>query len=542
MNFTWHATGATPTGVHRRYDDIWFINPQVGWAVNATGQIVHTEDAGATWTPQHQANVKTWLRCMGFTSPTDGWVGTIKTEQRLFKTQDGRNWTDITSTIPPLPSAICGMSSPSKGVVWASGTQFPLVEAGIMHTADGGQNWKSISMAAHANLLIDNYFVDDLTGWVVGGVGGTSYEELKPVIMFTSDGGKTWVNRLQNSGIDFPTGEWGWKIQFLTPQLGFVSLENMNAGAILKTTDGGQTWKRIVINDPQRNIDLEGVGFINEQVGWAGGWGHGFEEGVEDGTTSGTTDGGATWFDANDVLRFVNRFRFFKEPGPIVGYASGRTVYQCRAEQVGVTASVAPAVRVSEAPIPQVYEAMEIKAQVPDNASQVEIAIFNPRQKLVKVLEEKAPRAGTRTFSWDFKTDDGADAGTGYFIYRVAIDGEVTSDMVARAARAAPDVLGAQVVQLIQRLAVRAERAHDELALPDANGHPVALVDLFDTPTELMAALIRGGWVIPGKASRSMFLEAIIKTGPMRSVLAQADIDLLTDWVNTGAVVPAATG
>ena len=40
---------------------------------------------------------------------------------------------------------------------------------------------------------------------------------LKPVIMHTTDGGETWEDKLHDSGIDFPRGEWGWKIQFLTP-------------------------------------------------------------------------------------------------------------------------------------------------------------------------------------------------------------------------------------------------------------------------------------------------------------------------------------
>src|SRR3954453_5592817 len=376
VNFTWHPTGATPTGVHERFDDIWFITPQVGWAVNAKGHIVHTEEAGATWAIQHKANVGTWLRCMGFTSPTDGWVGTIETTQRMFKTLDGKKWTDINSTLPELPIAGCGLSSPSRGVVYGSGTQFPDQEAAIMKTTDGGQNWLTISMKDHANLLIDNYFVDDLHGWGVGGRGGTSYDQLKPVIMFTADGGKTWENRLQNSGIDFPSGEWGWKIQFLTPQIGFVSLGNDAAALFLKTSGGGQTCKRIVVNDPQRNVELEGIGFINEQVGWAGGWGHGFTSGREDGTTSGTTDGGATWFDANNVGRFINRFRFFKGgAGPIAGYASGRTIYQCVASQEGDVSPLASAADAGEPTIPLAFETMEIKADVPDNARQVEIAI-----------------------------------------------------------------------------------------------------------------------------------------------------------------------
>ena len=37
-----------------------------------------------------------------------------------------------------------------------------------------------------------------------------------------------------------------------------------------------------------------------------------------------------------------------------------------------------------------------------------------------------------------------------------------------------------------------------------------------------------------------MFLTAIIGTGPMKGRLSAADIQLLTDWVNAGAVIPAA--
>ena len=212
MALRWRPTKATDQS---RYDDIWIIGPQVGWAVNSAGEIVHTED-GEHWTTQQTADAETWLRCMSFSSHNDGWVGSITRRERLWRTQDGKTWSNISASLPPLPSAICGICSPSKNVVFASGTQYPNREAGIVHTSDGGQTWKSISMAAHANLLIDNYFSDDLTGWVVGGHGGTTYSRLKPVVLHTTDGGKSWENVLQNSEIDFPTGEWGWKIQFLT--------------------------------------------------------------------------------------------------------------------------------------------------------------------------------------------------------------------------------------------------------------------------------------------------------------------------------------
>jgi photosystem II stability/assembly factor-like uncharacterized protein len=536
MKYTWHPTSAP---LQTRYDDIWFLSPLIGWAVNSAGQILHTEDGGQTWTIQRTADGDTWLRCMSFSSPTDGWVGTITRRQRLWKTTDGKTWTDMTLSLPPQPSAICGISSPSKNVVYASGTQYPQREAAVMHTADGGDTWNSISMAAHANLLIDTYFTDDTHGWVVGGHGGTSYDRLKPVVLFTADGGQTWEDRLQNSGINFPRGEWGWKIDFLTSQIGFVSLENDSAAAILKTVDGGQSWKRIEVKDPQKNVELEGIGFINETVGWVGGWGHGFPSNPL-GTTSGTTDGGATWSDANEVGRFINRFRFTGSE-PIVGYAAGGTVYQCVATKEGDPAPLSLAARqAAEVPIPFAWESLDVTAQVPTNAKQLTITVFDPRQTLVKVLaEENLPAAGARTFKWDFRTAEGTDAGIGHFMYRVSIDGNATTGMVARPGRTSPEELGAQVAAMITRYAPLAKRSHDELVLPGADEKPVTLKSLFNTPRELMAALVRGGWVIPGAPDRSMFLVAIIGTGPMQSELAKADVDLLSEWITAGAVVPS---
>ena len=231
MALSWRPTKATD---QTRYDDIWIISPQVGWAVNSAGEIVHTEDGERLDDPADGRRRDVASLHEFFQSQRR--LGRFDHAPRAPVANTGRQDMEQYQRQPATaPSAICGICSPSKNVVFASGTQYPNREAGIVHTSDGGQTWKSISMAAHANLLIDNYFSDDLTGWVVGGHGGTTYSRLKPVVLHTTDGGKSWENVLQNSGIDFPTGEWGWKIQFLTPQIGFVSLENDAAGAMLKT-------------------------------------------------------------------------------------------------------------------------------------------------------------------------------------------------------------------------------------------------------------------------------------------------------------------
>src|SRR2546423_5798587 len=111
MALDWRPTTAPS---QTRYDDIWFISPQIGWGVNSAGQIVHTEDAGANWTIQQTAGAETWLRCMSFSSPTDGWVGSITRRQRLWRTQDGKNLTGMTPNPPPASNASCRLSSPSQ--------------------------------------------------------------------------------------------------------------------------------------------------------------------------------------------------------------------------------------------------------------------------------------------------------------------------------------------------------------------------------------------------------------------------------------------
>ena len=147
-------------------------------------------------------------------------------------------------------------------------------------------------------------------------------------------GGGTWINRLAGQEAQFPFGEWGWKIFFVNDQVGFVSLENFTAAAVAKTTDGGRTWTRLAVNDGQGNANLEGIGFVDQRRGWVGGWG---SSNFSKGYSSATLDGGTTWIAANEIGRFINRFRFFGNPVS-VGYASGDTVYKYSSDPVPVAA------------------------------------------------------------------------------------------------------------------------------------------------------------------------------------------------------------
>lgn len=256
----------------------------------------------------------------------------------------------------------------------------------------------------------------------------SSRNNVKPVVLFTEDGGQTWINRVAAIQDEFPFGEWGWKIQFLDELVGFISLENFVAGAILKTTDGGLTWERQSVNDQQGNVNLEGVGFTDEKRGWVGGWG----KATARGASSETVDGGEMWQDANDIGRFINRFRFFGNP-VTVGYASGRTVFKYSSEPVmPVPLALAQTTRILDTNEPvEASGPVEIVYTVPQGTGCLEIDIWDRFGRYVRrLVDEKNPDPGEQSITWDLKDGSVQRVPAGIYIYRITVDGQAESRVV----------------------------------------------------------------------------------------------------------------
>jgi photosystem II stability/assembly factor-like uncharacterized protein len=423
----WQATNAPVAS--SRTDDIWFTDPNTGWAVNSNGQVVHTTDGGDTWVEQlHDPAV--YFRCIGFASPLRGWCGTVTAHKLLYETRDGGSTWTIVANLPPLaPSAVCGLSVVNDKVVYLAGTNFPNRPPRMIKTTDGGATWQAWDMRPWASILIDTFFTSPNRGWVVGGKTDepiATRDNVQAVVLFTEDGGKTWVNRAASIQAQLPKGEWGWKIQFLNGRVGFVSLENFKAGAILKTVDGGMTWSRIPITDPQQNANLEGVGFVDENHGWVGGWGDADFQRL---STSETTDGGRTWRDANEVGKALNRFRFFGNP-VMVGYASGQTVYKYTAAPSAVAAA-GPAPRSGVKLLYQNQPAriagkLELPIKVPASTRQLSVRVWDRfADHVATVIDETNPKAGPRIVEWE-----SGQKAPGYFFVRVSADGTSEDQLI----------------------------------------------------------------------------------------------------------------
>ncbi|HEV2812807.1 MAG TPA: YCF48-related protein [Solirubrobacteraceae bacterium] len=433
----WRRTNAPPAS--SRTDDIWFLDAERGWAVNSNGHILHTTDGGDTWTRQLSAGGAAYLRCVAFATEQRGWVGVIREpKRRLFETSDGgATWTVVPSLdgLAGAPVAVCGLSVVDEHVVYAAGTNEPTLATGVMKTVDGGRTWTAQAMADHATLLVDVFFTDADHGWVVGGrkVPGLSHpdprDNVTPVVLRTEDGGATWRDLV--AGQQLPSGEWGWKIFFVDDEVGYVSLENMKDGAVLKTVDGGMTWERVAITDPQRNANVEGLGFVDRDHGWVGGWG---DVDFDGGYTSETSDGGGTWADANHVGKYLNRFRFVHEP-ELVGYASGDTVYKYSAAPVPAEPAqdaprlmAAEAAEAAEQPLRTSFP-IRIPLSPPQGARAVRVDVWDRfARHVATVLDEEDGAADVSEATWDGRDEDAeGTAAPGYYIFRVTIDDEAES-------------------------------------------------------------------------------------------------------------------
>lgn len=432
----WTPTSAVLAG--SRYDDVWFRDLATGWAVNSNGQILKTTNGGDRWdikfqTPLTSSGRPIYLRCLTFASDLVGWAGTLTREQRLYATRDGgESWRRVENLPAGTPEKVCGLWAVNESVVYGSGTNDPSDGAAMIKTIDGGQTWTRLDMSPHASNLIDVYFPTADQGWVVGGFSdrpNPTYDDVKPVILRTEDGGKTWDDRLKSMRSEFPEGTWGWKIQFLDGKLGFVSLENFTQAFILKTTDGGRSWTKIQVTD---NANLEGIGFLNADEGWVGGWG---DEAFESGTSSVTSDGGRTWANADAIGKFINRFRFFGNP-VTAGYAAGRTIYKYsrKAELAADALAAAPHMKFFPSDATETFDTAEVPIAftLPAGTQRAAIHIWNRFGKNVRtLLDEKSPAAGQRTVRWDRRDDNGRLVRPGAYIYRLTSDDEAESRVIA---------------------------------------------------------------------------------------------------------------
>jgi photosystem II stability/assembly factor-like uncharacterized protein len=202
------------------------------WAIGYGGNIFHTSDAGNTWTMQI-SGTDAFLKDVKFFNSTVGWaVG----EGAILKTMNGgKPW--VTQNVSPPISGYNQIVIQDSLRVWVYGSHAE------RQTKDGGQTW------TEPDSIRPVFFLNPDTGWARG--------------HRTFDGGKTWV----------AIGPVGADSRFVNANTGW----NNNSYSILKTLDGGSTWKTELKVDVYHALTLslfgDGIYFVDSLHGWAVGRG-----------------------------------------------------------------------------------------------------------------------------------------------------------------------------------------------------------------------------------------------------------------------------
>ena len=171
----------------------------------------------------------------------------------------------------------------------------------IWHTSDGGLTWE-IQNDSSKVWMRDILFVDSLHGWATGAY---KYTEVG-FMLRTVNGGESWeeISTLFVGGI-----------YFFSTTNGFACFDS-----IYRTVDGGITWQAQTI-EPQRLYGIRDIFFIDPKYGWAVG-----SSGVANdvGAILHTTDGGNTWYPQQPEISEFTQIYFLNR---LHGYAFGYNIF-----------------------------------------------------------------------------------------------------------------------------------------------------------------------------------------------------------------------
>ncbi|MFL6276974.1 MAG: WD40/YVTN/BNR-like repeat-containing protein [Blastocatellia bacterium] len=260
---TWKAI---PDQFKYKIRQVWFADPQTGWALTIDRDILHTADGGATWAVQRKAG-KIKMKITGYKPPEmeqpeqldnlrfidaqHGWAwgGGRKdeyTEQPgtfLITTDGGQHWNE---TPFPFEQAVAWIFFLNPRTAWASTDN-----GGFYKTTDGGLNWEKATRPAGDLVYRSIFFADENNGWAVGRSGR---------MVRTRDGGKTW-EKLYQVKDEFKMRA----VYFIDRKRGWAVGDN---GNVLYTADGGDEWLTATTPFPARLLH---VVFAGERTGYAAG-------------------------------------------------------------------------------------------------------------------------------------------------------------------------------------------------------------------------------------------------------------------------------
>tara|TARA_B100000809_G_C15120256_1_gene524014 strand:- start:92 stop:2716 length:2625 start_codon:yes stop_codon:yes gene_type:complete len=243
--------------------NIYTVNDSVAYVVGSNSTILKTVDGGSTWISLQPFSPSTFESCI---TTQNGNTFAAGTEGSIFRSEDsGLNWQMLNTGIT---EHLYSVQFPTDSIGYAVGEQ-----GTILKTTDKGDNWiNQISNTSYN--LTSVHFLDSQNGFAVGGQYGDLFSSIpdSSVFLSTIDGGATWTHQ-----IDIINGVYR-SVQFINPQFGYIvgSTSNFFTNKILKTTDGGNNWIDItsgIIPSTYSSGSLYSINIIDSNNAFIGGSG-----------------------------------------------------------------------------------------------------------------------------------------------------------------------------------------------------------------------------------------------------------------------------
>jgi len=228
---TWQPLPGIVNNINnQRFDDVFFLNENLGWAANGYYSGVYkTTDGGANWTLQTTGAMlggTHYFRNIEFLDENIGFLGTLN--QKFYKTTDGgTTWTQLLSTgtngdyIWKLQ-----ILNSNNNVIFGASEAVTPNPGRLVKSIDGGVTWTFTN--APESVVQAVGFLDENHGWMGGHTTGF-YETFDAGITWTNTGVGSNLNRIFFVGSTaYASGTTVYKMSNILSNTDFIEQDRIN--------------------------------------------------------------------------------------------------------------------------------------------------------------------------------------------------------------------------------------------------------------------------------------------------------------------------